>query len=195
MLLRESSGGEMKRKVTSDWLQVGLRILGEVGDSGLTIEKMTDELGVTKGSFYHHFKNMHDFKEQLVTHWENQYISTADSVTEDPMELQALLDMIMENVYGSITKPEIAIRNWAQQDEMVRPFVERVDSVRRKFVLHVFRSITQNEDKALIMADILSTITIGSMALLPRIPPDRVIQLYKEFKRLYGLGDKSGEDE
>jgi hypothetical protein len=33
----------------------------------------------------------------------------------------------------------------------------------------------------------LYTITIGSIATLPRVPPERVMELYEEFKRLYGL--------
>jgi hypothetical protein len=37
------------------------------------------------------------------------------------------------------------------------------------------------------MADMLYTIIIGSMTTLPRVPPERVLELYKEFKRLYGL--------
>ena len=37
------------RKRKQEWLEVGLKILGEVGVKGLTIEIMTEELGVTKG--------------------------------------------------------------------------------------------------------------------------------------------------
>jgi AcrR family transcriptional regulator len=149
---------------------------------------MTDELGVTKGSFYHHFTNVQDFKEQLISYWADQYISTSSSLPDEPEERQAILDMVMKEAFGSVTEPEIAIRSWAQKNEMVRAFVERADSVRHKFVLSVFRSINKDENQALLMADMLSSMLIGSITILPRISPERVLDLYREFKRLYGLG-------
>lgn len=180
----------MKRRKKQDWLQVGLKILGQAGDTGLTIDRMTDELDVTKGSFYHHFTNVQDFKEQLISYWADQYITTSSSIPDESGEGQALLDTITEDVFGSVTEPEIAIRNWAQRDEMVRNIVQRVDSVRRGFVLSIFRSLTGDESQALLMADMLSAMLIGSITILPRISPERVLDLYKEFKRLYGLGNK-----
>ena len=175
------------RKSKSDWLQVGLSTLGVVGVRGLTIERLTEELGVTKGSFYHHFRNVRDFQEQLIAFWADQYTSTSSAVPDDTQELLALLDVIMEQGFGSVTEPELAIRAWAQQDDMVRATVERVDAVRRGFVLKVFQSVASDETQARLMTDMLSTMLIGSLTVLPRLSPDRVLDLYLEFKRLYGL--------
>ena len=63
------------RKSKQDWLEVGLKTLGEFGENGLTIERLTGTLGVTKGSFYHHFRNVEDFREQLIAFWADQYLS------------------------------------------------------------------------------------------------------------------------
>lgn len=178
----------MGRKSKGDWLETGLKVLGETGVSGLTIERMAAELGVTKGSFYHHFKNIGDFERQLIAHWANQYLSTAATLPENPSELLPLLDSIMSDAFGPVTEPELAIRVWAHQDEMVRLYVEQVDAARRTFVLHVFRSVAENDDQAHLMADMLSTMLIGSTTILPPVPPERVLGLYREFKRLYGLG-------
>jgi AcrR family transcriptional regulator len=38
-----------------DWLEEGMAILEDLGAEALTIETLTNRLGVTKGSFYHHF--------------------------------------------------------------------------------------------------------------------------------------------
>ena len=175
------------RKSTKDWLKEGLQTLGEVGVNGLTIERLTDELGVTKGSFYHHFHNVEDFREKLIAFWADQYLSTSSSMPDDPNELQALLDTIMEESFGVVTEPELTIRVWAQQDDMVRSFVEQVDTVRQDFVLKVFQSVVGDRKSARLMTDMLSTMLIGSMMILPRMSPKRVTELYKEFKRLYDL--------
>lgn len=175
------------RKSKQDWLEVGLKTLGEGGLRGLTIERLTGELGVTKGSFYHHFRSVEDFQKQLIAFWADQYVSTSSNVPTDSDELIALLDVIMEEAFGAVTEPEIAIRVWAQQDEMVRNFVERVDVVRQDFVLKVFQSVTGDERQARLMTDMLSTMLIGSITVLPRISSERVLDLYREFKRLYRL--------
>jgi AcrR family transcriptional regulator len=175
------------RKSKQDWLEAGLKTLGEFGVKGLTIEKLTGELGVTKGSFYHHFRDVEDFREQLIAFWADQYLSTASNLPDDPGELIALLDAIMEDGFGSITEPEIAIRVWAQQDNMVGSYVEQVDSVRQDFLLKVFRSMVGDDEQAHMMADIFSTMLIGSITVLPRVSPERVMDLYREFKRLYRL--------
>jgi len=177
----------MKRFSKQDWLANGLKTLGMVGPAGLRIQVMTETLGVTKGSFYHHFKHIRDFQEQLVAFWADQYLSTASNLPSAPRARLVLLDMLMEEAFSPVTEPENAIRVWAQQDEMARSYVEQVDAVRRGFVLNVFNSLVQDDAQAELMADMLFTITIGSMTVLPRVSPERVLELYREFKRLYGL--------
>jgi AcrR family transcriptional regulator len=175
------------RRSKKDWLEAGLKVLGETGVVGLTIERLLGELGVTKGSFYHHFENVEAFHKQLIVFWADQYISTSAETPDEPEELVALLDGVMQTGFGAVTGPEIAIRAWPQQDEMVRIVVEEVDALRQAFVLKVFKSVTSNGRQARLMTDMLSTMLVGSIMVLPRIPPDRVLAMYEEFKRLYSL--------
>jgi AcrR family transcriptional regulator len=177
----------MTRKSKYDWLQTGLDILGRDGPNAMTIDRMALELGVTKGSFYHHFKNAADFEEQLLAHWANQYLATSGAKAVEAPASLALLDTLMEELFSPIAEPEIAIRMWATLDARARPHVEKIDRFRRRFLLEVFRSLQVGETQAQLMADMLYTITIGSIATLPRVPPERVMELYEEFKRLYGL--------
>ncbi len=175
------------RKRKKDWLETGIRILGKYGLNGLTIERMCEELGVTKGSFYHHFESMRDFEGQLIAYWADIYLSPRGDIPDDPQARLALLDMIMQETFSPITESEVAVRMWAYQDERVSEFVEKVDVVRRNFVLKVFRSLSGDEENAQLMADMLFTMLIGSITMLPRMSPERVQDLYLEFKRLYGL--------
>jgi len=175
------------RKTKTDWLQAGLKILGEAGLSGLTIDAMAEKLGLTKGSFYHHFSNIEEFENQLLDYWANQYLSTSGSLPSSPQERLALLDMIMEQTFSPITEPEIAIRLWGQQDDRARVFVEQVDNFRRQLVFEIFSGLVSDEEKAHLISDLLFTMTIGSMTALPRIPANRVIELYREIKRVYQL--------
>jgi AcrR family transcriptional regulator len=177
----------MTRKNKEDWLKAGLKVLAQAGLTGLTIDAMAHELGLTKGSFYHHFDNVQEFEQRLLVYWADQYLSTSESLPDDPWERLSLLDTIMEQTFSAITAPEIAIRLWAQQDDRARPFVERIDAFRRQIVYDIFVSLVDDPQNAWLMTDMLFTITIGSMTALPQMPAPRVLELYREFKRLYSL--------
>ena len=177
----------MARKSKHDWLKTGLNILGRDGLSALTIDRMALELGLTKGSFYHHFESAADFEEQLLAYWANQYLATSGARAVEAAARLALLDTLMEETFSPITEPEIAIRMWAARDAKARPYVEKIDRFRRQFLLEVFRSLEAGEVEAQLMADMLYTMIIGSMATLPRVPPERILEIYEEFKRLHNL--------
>jgi len=177
----------MSRKSKEDWLEVGLKTIGTAGIDGLTIQNMTDQLGVTKGSFYHHFTNMEHFEEALITFWADQYLSTAGDLPGSASERLDLLDRIMEEAFSRITEPEVAIRAWAHRDNRVGELVAKVDHVRNEFVLNVFRSLATSDKEAELMADLFSAMLVGCITSLPPMPRHRVLELYEEFKRLYGL--------
>ncbi|HSF82850.1 MAG TPA: helix-turn-helix domain-containing protein [Anaerolineales bacterium] len=177
----------MPRKSKIDWLEIGLQALGQSGLEALTIDGLATRIGLTKGSFYHHFESMQDYEQQLLAHWANQYLSTSASLPVEPHERLILLDSLMENTFGPITEPEISIRTWAQQNDQVRPYVEQVDAFRRQLILDIFSSLLSEEEQAQMMTDMLFTITIGSMATFPRLSPERVLKMYRELKRLFGL--------
>ena len=61
----------MKKRITKkSWLKEGLDVLANLGAEKLTIDTLCIQLGVTKGSFYHHFKNRQNFIESLLAYWE-----------------------------------------------------------------------------------------------------------------------------
>lgn len=177
----------MPPKSKRNWLDTGLKILDQVGLKGLTIDGMARKLRLTKGSFYHHFKNMADFELQLLKYWANQYLTTEGSLPDDSRERLALLDTLMGETFNQMTGPEVAIRMWAQQDQRARSFVERVDTFRRQLLLEIFRSLTQEDEKARLLTDMLFSLAIGSMTSIPRIPPERVTEMYQALKQLFNL--------
>jgi AcrR family transcriptional regulator len=175
------------RKSKEDWLEVGLKTLARDGLGGLTIQHMAHKLRLTKGSFYHHFDNMADYKRQIIAHWADQTLSTAFNAPEGPAAALAVLDALMAEAYSPATETEVAIRTWAQQNEEIRAYVEKVDAVRRDFVFQVFLSLTGDDIQAGRMADLLLAMLIGSIMILPRYSSQQVSVLYAEFKHLYGL--------
>ena len=82
------------RKRKQDWLGEGRFVLGQDGVTGLTIDGLAKKLGLTKGSFYHHFKNGQDYQQELVAFWAQQYVTTSTDLPDGPDRCLALLLLV-----------------------------------------------------------------------------------------------------
>jgi AcrR family transcriptional regulator len=120
-----------------DWLDAGLVLLAEQGAPSVTIERLTERLGLSKGSFYHHFKGMGGFRTALLAHFEaertTRFMEQADAAPGD--RLGALLKLVLAP--GPGLGLEIAVRAWALQDAEARAVQERVDRTRVAYLTEV----------------------------------------------------------
>src|SRR6266446_3188026 len=110
------------------WLKEGLVLLEEAGAEALTIESLTNRLGVTKGSFYHHFANYQDFQERLLEFWEEEgtlrIIQWAEQEASPPEKLARVMQASLHP-----SRLDVALRAWALQDERVRDHQQRIDQL------------------------------------------------------------------
>lgn len=173
----------------TSWLEQGLEVLATDGVRALTIERLGAALGLSKGSFYHHFPGMPAFRTALLLHYESayttRYIEAVDSVDDAPADarLRHLLDLVLAE--DRATSPEVAVRSWALQDAEARATVERVDQARIDYLRGLWHAITGDETEATDMATLLYVVLIGSEQLLP---PVETTQLRRLYARLFRLG-------
>ena len=173
-------------KTKEDWFRIGLSLLVSSGIAGLTIERMCQIMGVTKGSFYHHFKNLQDFKNQLLVYW--QEVDTRQVVAAANDGGGTGVDGLIQVLAGrsaETANPELAIRAWTRQDETVRAFVEQVDTMRIQMVQHMLAEVASDEAHSHLLARMLYAWLVGCYSILPPIEKDDVLAIYQEFKRLY----------
>ncbi len=181
----------MARKKKRDWFITSTCILDKTGHKGLTIDALTTELGVTKGSFYHHFKNYQQFKVNLLHFFEEE--GTLDIITqtekvENPKEkLRRLMNITVKEIERYPPKVEVAMRVWALQDEEVRNLMERVDKQRMEYVKTLCQEIVGDIEQARIMAEVMYTILVGSEHIMPPLSQTRLRVLFNEFIRLYQI--------
>ncbi len=124
----------MKRKRTSakeDWIRQGLQILVEFGEKSLTIENLLSRMKLTKGSFYHHFKDREDYIKELIESWKStmtvKIIESLHGLKDAQSMYKALEDSIERTFSPEI---EIAFRNWAQKSPYIAEIVAEVDTWR-----------------------------------------------------------------
>jgi AcrR family transcriptional regulator len=117
-----------------DYFDAALAILSERGPEALTIAALCDRLGVSKGSFYHHFRGMPGFVENLLEHWEvehNQRLIDLSNSEADPVRRVDLLRAIAAGLpHGA----EAAIRAWGRNNNVVAGALTRVDGRREQHI-------------------------------------------------------------
>jgi AcrR family transcriptional regulator len=120
-----------------DWLDAGLALLAEKGAPAVTIERLTDRLGLSKGSFYHHFKGIGGYRTALLEHFEaertTRFMDEAERAQGD--RLRTLMKLVLAP--GPGPELEIAVRAWALQDAEARAVQERVDRTRADYLTEV----------------------------------------------------------
>ena len=126
------------RLTKSDWIAHGLRTLATEGANALKVGAMSDELNVSRGSFYWHFKHRDELIEASLALWEREntteLIPEAEAI-EDPLE--RLRHLVREVYEQSVDAIETALVV-AADDPLVAPVFRRVTEARLAFLRRIF---------------------------------------------------------
>lgn len=133
-----------------DWLQAALMMLAEEGIGAVSIERLARRLGVTRGSFYHHFSNREDLLRQILSywaeHWTDEIRDDVRALGLDPRNtLLALMRMIR---HRKASDYDVVIRAWAVNDPLAREVVEQVDEIRLGVIRQLFLDMGFEGDDA-----------------------------------------------
>ena len=173
-----------------DWLEEGMAVLEELGTEALTIETLTNRLGITKGSFYHHFKNYQDFKEQLLIFYEEERTLQIIRLAERETSPRAKLERIMQATLRP-SQLEVAMRAWALQDGLVRDHQLRIDQRRLSYLEELIYALIGDHAHATRMARLFYSIYIGSQHILPPFQGADLAHLYQEALPLLNVASNS----
>ncbi len=131
-----------KRLGREEWFQAALDVLMHEGITGVRIERVAKSLGVTRGSFYHHFTDRNDLLTDLLEHWlEASTLLIRDEVSAlglDPVNSLFALARLIRHRDGSTF--DVAFRAWALHDEQARGYVARADEIRLEFIRSLFEA-------------------------------------------------------
>jgi AcrR family transcriptional regulator len=179
------------------WLREGLLALAQVGPQSLTVDIMCQRMGVTKGSFYHHFKNRQDYVEEILKFWEEENTSRLVNIADTQQGTEEKLDVLLKLVYEIPKDLEIAIRALALYDSVARQYQERIDTRRQAYLLSLNKAFFADSQEAELLATIDYAWYLGLLSILPEISKpklQKLIDSYKMIKRLY-MKAKSGDIE
>ncbi|MCY7369287.1 MAG: TetR/AcrR family transcriptional regulator [Polaromonas sp.] len=135
------------------WLNAGLARLSTHGPEGLGVTAIAQQLGVTKGSFYWHFKDQGEYLAGLLQEWER----TRTQLIIDRVEQLAgtsadkLRRLLMLTVSAD-PRMMMAVRAWARTDAQASKAIKRVDRKRLTYVTQLIESLGWPRDEAATLA-------------------------------------------
>ncbi|NIA00447.1 TetR family transcriptional regulator [Massilia sp. CCM 8734] len=141
------------KKNRQSWLGAGLQALADDGPEGLRIMTIAQKMGVTKGSFYWHFKNLEDYQSALMEEWEQVHTQQVmDIVDQEDVDVGSKLGKLFTGGPPHLFTLGRAIRAWSMTNEQVRQVQERVDRKRVDYVAHLLTDIGWPADQAPVIA-------------------------------------------
>ncbi|MDO8389749.1 MAG: helix-turn-helix domain-containing protein [Actinomycetota bacterium] len=174
----------MEPRGPQDYFDAGMALLAGGGVGAVTIARLCSELGVTKGSFYHHFRGVEDFKTQLLVHWaidgERQVLQAAASVA-DPVER---LDTIRELGIALNHEAEVAIRAWSRTDAHAWAVREQVDVARERTVAAAYTEVGVPHEAAELLGRLAVAVLVGAQHRGETTDRDALRQLYGRLQEM-----------
>ena len=163
------------------WLEEGLALLEEAGAEALTIESLTTRLGVTKGSFYHHFTNYQDFKERLLSFCEEEgTLRIIHGAEQEASPAAKLAWVLRASLHPShLHRLDVALRAWALQDDQVRVHQQRIDQQRLAYLEALVKASTDDPLYARQLARAFYCLYVGSQHIIPSIEGEDLGALYQ----------------
>lgn len=140
---------ETKRLHREDWLLAARRVLLREGPAGVRVERLARELGVTKGSYYWHFRNRQALLEALLAEWEAEpgLLEAALREADRRAALDGLLTVIQERVRASErgeVPSDAAMFAWAAASPEIAARVNRAEAGR----IELFQRLTGERELA-----------------------------------------------
>lgn len=163
-----------------DWIELGLALLARRGAEALTLERLTQAAGKTRGSFYHHFEDHRAFLTALGAHWLAREID-AKIAEIDKLRLAGKRREALARHAAAIDHAfERELRRLAASEPAIAEVVARSDEKRIAYLVRLFRSeLRLDAAEALARARIQHAFFVGAQMVFPDADPRFRRQLQK----------------
>lgn len=153
------------------WIEAATEVLVDRGIDHVRVDVLATELGVTRGSFYWHFRDREDLLRRVLEAWRSR--ATTDltrrlsAAEHDP--LAQLRDVISLPHRGRAAaraaRIELAIRAWARRDAMARAALDQADASRIDYHRQIFRALGFDPQESKLRAFVLYSCEVAESLL------------------------------
>ncbi len=171
----------MKKINKISWFNEGLQVLEICGPGKITIDGLCTRLGVTKGSFYHHFENMESYIAALMEYWLETHTLKIIEQSEAAGGTADKRKALNRTAAGLSYKAEQSIRAWGYFDAAVRRAVEKSDEIRLHYLINLYREAGMKAENAKDAAMLEYATLIGIQQLFPNLGGTEMIRLQHRY--------------
>jgi len=153
------------------WIDAATEVLVDQGIDHVRVDVLAGQLGVTRGSFYWHFRDREDLLRRVLRAWSERTTELLtrrlEGARSDPRE--QLRDLISLPFRGRAAaraaRIELAIRAWARRDEMARQAVDEADASRIAYHAQVFGALGFGAEEAALRGFLLYSYEVAESVL------------------------------
>lgn len=152
------------RLTKQNWIDAGLRMIGEHGVAGLAVEPLARRIGSTKGSFYWHFADVNALLSAILEHWRAEQTESVIARIEELPPDQRLEQLLTHSTTPGHESATLALMA-AAGDPRVGPVVHDVQRRRIGYLQHLFEERGLPAAQAEIRARISYAAYLGHLLL------------------------------
>jgi TetR/AcrR family transcriptional repressor of nem operon len=93
-------------------LDAAQQLILSYGYSGMSLDQLIRQLGMTKGAFFHHFKNKHDLARTLIQRYSDEGVTLfktalarAKAYSDDPLQQLMIVIRQYEEIFQVLSEP------------------------------------------------------------------------------------------
>ncbi len=131
------------RLTADDWVAAGLKALVESGVGAVKILPMAQGMGVTRGSFYWHFKSRDDLLNRLLDAWEARNTAAIVEAAAAPgtlVDRYVALSRLWLGWSDFDPRLDVAVRDWGHSDPAVLKRLKAANERRLAAVVEMIES-------------------------------------------------------
>ncbi len=149
-----------------DWLAAGQDILREQGITGIKLATLTHRLGVSIGSFYHHFTDFEQYLGALAESYSlDRVMSDLDKAARegDQSPVARLQSLARQSVAAGTFELDHAMRVWATMDPRAEVTLRRAETKVLAFLTDAFSDLGFDADEARLRATVLLSANVSPL--------------------------------
>ncbi|WP_375414265.1 TetR/AcrR family transcriptional regulator [uncultured Bradyrhizobium sp.] len=117
-----------------DWVDQGIRVLIKHGFTALKADPLAKAMGVSRGSFYWHFKDIGAFHAAILARWREIAAERIIAAIEADAPAGSPMPALVRRAFGGRPALESAVRAWAAVDPAARDAVQAIDRRRLTYM-------------------------------------------------------------
>ncbi|KEK12617.1 TetR/AcrR family transcriptional regulator [Lysinibacillus fusiformis] len=143
-----------------DWIKAALQQLAEDGIHKVRIEALARSLNISKGSFYHYFRDHQELLDAMLDYWETH---ATKAIIESMEQEGATLEQLLRISFHKDKKIEMGIYAWSKYDAHVATRIVRIEEQRIDCVAKLYQKKGMDGEQAIDRARLAYLSYVGWM--------------------------------